>query len=312
MHQNILIIGAAGQIGSELTDLLRKLHPNKQVIATDIQEKTQLLPPYYRVDATDFETVKNTVIQHKVGEIYLMAAMLSATAEKQPQKAWELNMKSLLNVLELAKDGLVQKIFWPSSIAVFGPSTPKINTPQQTFLEPATVYGISKLAGENWCHYYAKKHGVDVRSLRYPGLISWKTPPGGGTTDYAIDMFHYAVQNKPYTCFLNATTTLPMMYMEDALKATIGIMNAPKENISVRTSYNLSGVSFSPQELTECILKFEPDFQVDYQADFRQQIAESWPQSIDDNTAVKDWGWQPEYDLQRLTKVMLEGVKSLY
>lgn len=310
MHQNILILGAAGQIGSELTELLRKRYPYRRVIASDIQEKSTLTPPYFKLDATRFEEVKKLIIQEEVKEVYLLAAMLSATSEKYPQKAWELNMQSLLHILELAKEGYINKIFWPSSIAVFGPSTPKINTPQQTWLEPSTVYGISKLAGENWCKYYFTKHGVDVRSLRYPGLISWKTPPGGGTTDYAIDIFHHAVQHKPYTCFLEPDTYLPMMYMEDALRATISLMEAPSEKISVRSSYNLAGLSFSPAELTTAIRKIYPDFETSYTPDFRQAIAESWPQSVDDSTAQNDWGWKQTYNLEKLTQTMIDGLKS--
>lgn len=310
MHQNILILGAAGQIGSELTGLLRQRYPNRRVIASDIQEKSTLASPYFKLDATRFEEVKKLIIQEDIKEVYLLAAMLSATSEKYPQKAWELNMQSLLHIMELAKEGFINKIFWPSSIAVFGPSTPKTNTPQQTLLEPSTVYGISKLAGENWCKYYFNKHGVDVRSLRYPGLISWKTPPGGGTTDYAIDIFHHAVQQKPYTCFLKADTYLPMMYMEDALQATITLMEAPTEKISVRSSYNLAGLSFSPAELTAAIRKIYPDFETLYAPDFRQAIAESWPQSVEDCVAQKDWGWKPTYNLEKLTQTMIEGLKS--
>lgn len=310
MHQNILILGAAGQIGSELTELLRKRYPNRRVVASDILVSSTLPPPYFKLDALCFEDVKNLIIQEDIKEVYLLAAMLSATSEKYPQKAWELNMQSLLHILELAKEGYINKIFWPSSIAVFGPTTPNVNTPQQTILEPTTVYGISKLAGENWCHYYFSKYGVDVRSLRYPGLISWKTPPGGGTTDYAIDIFHHAVKHKPYTCFLKPDTYLPMMYMEDALQATISLMETSSEKISVRSSYNLAGLSFSPAELTAAIRKIYPDFETSYTPDFRQAIAESWPQSVDDSVAQKDWGWKPVYNLKKMTQTMIEGLKS--
>lgn len=311
MHNNILILGAAGQIGSELTELLRKRYPNRHVIASDIQEKPTLNPPYFRVDATCLKDVKELIFQQNVKEVYLLAAMLSATAEKHPQKAWELNMQSLLNILELAKEGFINKVFWPSSIAVFGSTSPKTNTPQQTILEPTTVYGISKLAGENWCNYYYTKYGVDVRSLRYPGLISWKTPPGGGTTDYAIDIFHYALQHEPYTCFLKQDTVLPMMYMEDALQATIALMEAPSEKLSVRTSYNLSGISFSPAQLTKIIRKHFPNFNTLYQPDFRQAIADSWPQSVDDSFAQRDWGWKPSYNLEKIAKAMIDGLQTL-
>lgn len=239
-----------------------------------------------------------------------MAAMLSATAEKHPMRGWNLNINSLFNVLNLAKDKKISKVFWPSSIAVFGPSTPKENTPQTTVMEPTTVYGISKQTGERWCEYYNKKYGVDVRSIRYPGLISYKTAPGGGTTDYAIEIFHEALKSKKYTSFLSEDSGLPMMFMDDAIRATISLMEAPAKSLSIRSSYNLSGISFTPKELAESIKKEIPDFEIDYAPDFRQEIAETWPSSIDDSQAQTDWNWKPEYDLKKMTKAMLEGLKK--
>ncbi|NND14897.1 MAG: NAD-dependent epimerase/dehydratase family protein [Eudoraea sp.] len=311
VQNTTLIIGACGQIGTELTLALRKAKGAAKIIASDIQEgSAQLMQsgPFEMLDATDYSAVEDTVLHQDVSEIYLMAAMLSATAEKFPQKAWNLNMKSLLHVLDLAKEGKVEKIFWPSSIAVFGPDSPKKNTPQQAIMEPSTVYGISKLAGERWCSYYHQKYGVDVRSIRYPGLLSWKTAPGGGTTDYAIEMYHKAVANGKYTCFLNKDTRLPMMYMDDAIRATLQLMSAPADNIESQSSYNLAAINFTPEELAQSIRNHIPEFKVDYEPDFRQQIADSWPSSLDDQAARKDWGWAPEFDLERTTEEMLSNI----
>lgn len=311
MANKILIIGACGQIGTELTLSLRQKFGKENVIASDIREGNKNLMesgPFEKADATDYNAVENIVDGHGVDEIYLMAAMLSATAEKHPMRGWDLNMQSLFNVLNLAKEGKIKKVFWPSSIAIFGPTTPRENTPQTTVMEPSTVYGISKLAGERWCEYYFNKSNVDVRSIRYPGLISYTTPPGGGTTDYAVEIFHEAIKNKKYTSFLDENTALPMMYMDDAIRATISIMDAPAENIKTRSSYNLSGISFSPKEIAAEIQKHIPEFEVGYKPDFRQDIANSWPSSIDDSEARKDWGWKPEFDLKEMTKAMLEGI----
>lgn len=315
MKSRILILGACGQIGTELTSALRQKYGNHKVIASDIRkgdEEMMNSGPFEIIDATDYEAIQNIVIQYEISEVYLMAAMLSATAEKFPAKGWELNMTSLFNVLNLAKDKKIEKVFWPSSIAVFGRTTPKVNTPQRTVMEPSTVYGISKQAGERWCEYYHEKFGVDVRSIRYPGIISWQTLPGGGTTDYAIDIYHKALKHNKYVCFLKGDTTLPMIYMEDAIKATLNIMSAPVENIKVRSSYNLGAISFDPEEITKSIKKQLPDFSISYEPDFRQDIAESWPQSIDDQVAREDWGWKHEFDLDAITKDMLKNLSSKY
>ena len=307
----ILIIGACGQIGSELTLKLREIYGLDNVIASDIRKGEQEVfktGPFEVADAMDYDAVAALIDKYQIDEVYLMAALLSATAEKNPAFAWELNMNSLFHVLNLAKEGKIKKIFWPSSIAVFGPTTPKHNTPQYTVMEPSTVYGISKQAGERWCEYYFHKYGVDVRSIRYPGLISWKTAPGGGTTDYAVDIYYKAVADNKYTCFLTENTELPMMYMDDAIRATVGIMQAPKENIKIRSAYNLSAISFTPKEIAEAITKKKPGFEITYDPDFRQDIADSWPSSIDDTQARVDWGWQHEYDLERMTGVMLKNL----
>ena len=313
MKKRILIIGACGQIGTELTSQLRKIYPPHKVIASDIREGEDPLMtggPFEILDATDYDAIEDVVIRHEITDVYLMAAMLSATAEKFPMKGWDLNMNSLFNVLNLAKEKQIDKIFWPSSIAVFGPSTPRENTPQRTIMEPSTVYGISKQTGERWCEYYFNRYGVDVRSIRYPGLISYKTLPGGGTTDYAIDIYHKAIKHKKYISFLNAETTLPMMFMDDAIKATINIMIAPSQKVKIRSSYNLAAVSFNPEEITASIRKHLPEFEIGYAPDFRQVIADSWPQSIDDSEARADWGWKHEYDLEEMTKIMLENLKE--
>lgn len=313
MNNVILVIGACGQIGTELTQKLRTIYGDKNVIASDIKKGSNELMnsgSFEIIDATDKEAVLNVIKKHKVTEVYLMAAMLSATAEKQPIKAWNLNMDSLLIILELAKEKHINKVFWPSSIASFGPTSPKINTPQQTVMEPTTVYGISKLAGENWCNYYHQKYGVDVRSIRYPGIISWKTQPGGGTTDYAVEIYFNAIKNKKYECFLNENTRLPMMYMDDAIDATIQIMQTENTNIKSRTSYNLSAISFTPKEIASEIKKHIPEFEITYNADFRQEIAESWPQIIDDTSARKDWNWKHLFDLELMTTEMLNNIKK--
>lgn len=307
----ILIIGACGQIGSELTLKLRELYGLENVIASDIRKGEQEVfktGPFEIVDAMNYDAVAALIDKYQIDEVYLMAALLSATAEKNPAFAWELNMNSLFHVLNLAKEGKIKKIFWPSSIAVFGPTTPKHDTPQYTVMEPSTVYGISKQAGERWCEYYFNKYGVDVRSIRYPGLISWKTPPGGGTTDYAVDIYYKAVTENKYTCFLSENTELPMMYMDDAIRATVGIMQAPKENIKIRSAYNLSAISFTPKEIAEVIAEEKPGFEISYAPDFRQEIADSWPSSIDDSSAREDWDWKHDYDLESMTKVMLKNL----
>lgn len=308
-----LIVGACGQIGSELTTTLRQKHGKDTIIASDIREGTPELMasgPFEVLDATNFTQLQDVIMHYDVDTVYMMAAMLSGTAEKFPMKAWELNMNSLFNVLNLAKEQKIKHLFWPSSIAVFGPTTPKYDTPQQTIMEPSTVYGISKQTGERWCEYYHKRYGVDVRSIRYPGLISYKTAPGGGTTDYAIEIFHSAVKGEAYTSFLTEETALPMMYMDDAIKATIDLMEADEDAISVRSSYNLGGISFTPRELAEEIKSKLPEFKINYKPDFRQAIADSWPSSIDDTIAQKDWNWKHEYDLKTVVDVMLNGVKS--
>lgn len=308
----ILVIGASGQIGVELTLALRKIYGNANVIASDLREENELLKgtgPYVSLDVMNNEMLHVQVIRQGITQVYLLAAILSATGEKNPSLAWHLNMQSLLNVLNIAREEKLHKVYWPSSIAVFGPTSPKKNCPQQTVIEPATVYGISKYAGEFWCNYFFAKYGVDVRSLRYPGLISYKSAPGGGTTDYAVEIFHEALEEKKYECFLKEDTYLPMMYMPDAIRATIELMEAPAHKINVRTSYNVSGMSFSPKEITAEIKKHIPDFKISYKPDYRQAIAEGWPQSIDDTVARNDWGWKEEFDLAAMTKDMLTNLK---
>nr|WP_298922939.1 NAD-dependent epimerase/dehydratase family protein [uncultured Allomuricauda sp.] len=313
MQKPILILGACGQIGTELTIELRAKYGSENVVASDIREGSESLMasgPFELLDATNYEAIEDVVMHYEIDEVYLMAAMLSATAEKFPMRAWNLNMNSLFNVLNLAKDRKINKIFWPSSIAVFGPNTPKENTPQNTIMEPSTVYGISKQSGERWCEYYFNKFGVDVRSVRYPGLISWKTMPGGGTTDYAVEIYHEALGKGTYSCFLNESTKLPMMYMDDAIRATISLMQSNPEKLSVRSSYNLGSMSFTPKEITQSIQKHIPDFKVTYEPDFRQQIADSWPSSIDDVTAKNDWNWKPMFDLDDTTEEMLSNLEK--
>ncbi|MFT3947995.1 MAG: NAD-dependent epimerase/dehydratase family protein [Agriterribacter sp.] len=311
-REKILVIGASGQIGVELTLALRKMYGDAQVVASDLREENSLLKgsgPYVSLDVMNKEMLHVQVIRQNITQVYLLAAILSATGEKNPGLAWHLNTQSLLNVLDIAREENLHKVYWPSSIAVFGPTSPKQFCPQQTIIEPTTVYGISKYAGEFWCKYYNQRFGVDVRSLRYPGLISYKSAPGGGTTDYAVEIFHDALEEKKYTSFLSEDTYLPMMYMPDAIKATIELMEADAKKISVRTSYNLAAISFSPKEIAAEIKKHIPDFTIGYKPDYRQQIADSWPQSIDDSVARKDWGWQHEYDLSRMTEDMLNNLQ---
>lgn len=306
-----LVIGAGGQIGTELVLALRQKKGNDAVIAADIKEEpSEALAsgPYLQMDVLDRERVRKYIIGNAVTEVYLLAALLSATAEKNPDFAWKLNMESLFTILDLGKEGYVKKIFWPSSIAVFGPTTPKAETPQYTVMEPSTVYGISKQTGERWCEYYFNRYGVDVRSIRYPGLISYTSLPGGGTTDYAVDIFYQAKKYAKYECFLSADTNLPMMYMDDAIRATLELMEAPSESVKVRSSYNIAGCSFTPAELSKVIMKHIPEFEITYNPDFRQEIADTWPDSIDDSSARKDWGWREQFDIEPLVKIMIENV----
>lgn len=311
----VLIIGACGQIGSELTFKLREIHGPENVVASDISYSNLAVVNsglFEILDAQDYSAVKICIEKYKIDTVYLMAAMLSAVGEKYPMKAWNLNMDSLFHVLNIAKDGFIKQVFWPSSIAVFGPTTPKVNTPQHTIMEPSTVYGITKQVGERWCEYYHQKYNVDVRSIRYPGIISWKTMPGGGTTDYAVDIFHKAITEGKYECFLTENTALPMMFMEDAIKATINIMKASEEQIKIRSSYNLSAFSFTPKQLVENIKKHIPDFEITYKSDYRQQIADSWPQSIDDSAAREDWNWNHDFNLDQMTKEMIVQLGHKY
>lgn len=311
--ERILVIGACGQIGVELTLALRKMYGDTNVVASDLRNEHPLLAgsgPYVSLDVMNKEMLHVLVIRHNITQVYHLAAILSATGEKNPALAWHINMQSLINVLEIAKEESLHKIYWPSSIAVFGHNSPRDNTPQHTIIEPSTVYGISKFAGERWCEYYYKHFGVDVRSVRYPGLISYKSSPGGGTTDYAIEMFHEALESGHYKSYIAENTYLPMMYMPDAIRATIELMETDAENISLHTSYNLSAVSFSPKEIAAEIKKQVPGFTVSYEPDYRQEIADSWPQSIDDNLARTDWKWKPEYDLSAMTVDMLKNLKQ--
>lgn len=312
MHkEKILVIGASGQIGVELTLALRKMYGAAQVVAADLREQNPLLAgtgPYVSLDVMNKEMLHVQVIRQNITQIYLLAAILSATGEKNPSLAWNLNMQGLLNVLDIAREEKLSKVFWPSSIAVFGPSSPRVNCPQHTIIEPTTIYGISKYAGEFWCNYYWQRYGVDVRSIRYPGLISYTSEPGGGTTDYAVEIYHEALSKQSYSCFLKADTFLPMMYMPDAIRATTELMEAPARQIAIRTSYNLSAMSFSPAQIAASIQRQIPDFSISYQPDYRQQIADSWPQSIDDSAARRDWGWKHEFDLDAMTDDMLRNL----
>ncbi|WP_317899215.1 NAD-dependent epimerase/dehydratase family protein [Aurantibacillus circumpalustris] len=310
-QEKVLIIGAGGQIGVELTENLSKIYGENNVVASDLRKSDVFkVNPFEVLDALNKDALFSIVKKHNITQIYHLAAMLSATGEQNPMFAWKLNMESLFHVLDLAKEKHIKQIYWPSSIAVFGPTTPQENTPQFTVMEPSTIYGISKQAGERWCEWYFKKHGVDVRSLRYPGLIGWKSAPGGGTTDYAVHIFHEALKNSKYESFLSENTALPMMHMEDAIRATIEIMHAPSENIKLRGSYNLSGISFSPKDIATEIKKHIPNFSISYKPDFRQAIADSWPKSIDDSFAQKDWGWKVKYDLPKLVENMLVNLKE--
>lgn len=309
--EKILIIGAGGQIGVELTENLSAIYGADNVVASDLKASEALQNnPFEKFDALDKNAMFEVVKKHGITHVYHLAALLSATGEQNPMFAWKLNMESLFHVLDLAKEKHIQKIYWPSSIAVFGPTTPRLNTPQYTVMEPSTVYGISKQAGERWCEWYFKKYGVDARSLRYPGLIGWKSAPGGGTTDYAVHIFHEALKHQTYECFLSENTSLPMMHMEDAIRATIEIMHAPSDQIKIRGSYNLAGISFNPKQIAEEIKKHMPSFTITYKPDFRQAIADSWPQSIDDSSAKQDWGWQEKYDLPKLVENMLVNLKN--
>lgn len=305
---NILVIGCLGQVGSELTEALRLKFGNENVVGSDVRAPEKSMGPFEILDVLNKDALHEVIKKQNISVVYNLAALLSATAEKNMDFAWKLNMEGLFNTLNLAKEGVLKKIFWPSSIAVFGPTTPKINTPQDTIADPNTVYGISKLAGERWCEYYHLKFGVDVRSIRYPGLIGYKSLPGGGTTDYAVDIFHQAIKEKKYTCFLSENTTLPMMYMPDAIKATLQIMDAPNDSVKVRSSYNVAGISFSPKEIAAEIKKQIPEFEISYDIDFRQGIADSWPQIIDDSKARADWKWNHDFDLSQMVKNMLENL----
>ncbi len=314
--ETVLVIGASGQLGYELTQALREQYGAAHVVAADVRIPRQLDlvqdGPFERLDVLDRDDIARVMQQYRFSQVYHLAAILSAVGEAKPHLAWDLNINGLLNVLEAAREFKVKRVYWPSSIAVFGPNTPRDHTPQTTVMDPNTVYGFSKLAGERWCDYYFHKWGLDVRSLRYPGLIGYKTLPGGGTTDYAVDIYHKAVADEPFSCFLEQGTTLPMLYMPDAIRATLEVMHAPAARISVRSSYNLAGMSFAPEEIAAEIQHHRPGFQISYAPDpTRQAIAESWPRSIDDAVARQDWGWQPQYDLAAMTTDMLAHLPSL-
>lgn len=311
--EKILVIGSAGQLGVELVAALKNVYGESNVIASDVREpaktRKEELGIFEKLDVLNQARLNEVVERHKITQIYHLAAMLSATGEKHPKHAWHLNVQGLINVLDIALEKKMHKVYFPSSIAVFGPTTPKDQTPQFCSMEPTTVYGISKQAGEGWCNYYFHRYGVDVRSLRYPGLIGYKSMPGGGTTDYAVEIYHKALYAKTYECFLSEDTYLPMMYMDDAIKATLDLMHADAQKITVRTSYNVSGMSFSPKEIAQSIQKIIPEFTITYAPDFRQSIADSWPNSIDDSQARNDWNWKPNYDLDKMTQTMLNNIK---
>ena len=308
----ILIIGANGQIGTELAETLAQRLGPQAVITSDVSPKGRVPTLQHEtLDVTDIAALTAVVERHSITQVYHLAAALSARGEQHPMWAWDLNMKGLLNVLEVARTHKLERVFWPSSIAAFGPTTPRDFTPQKTIMEPTTVYGISKLAGEGWCAWYHRMHGVDVRSIRYPGLISWKTPPGGGTTDYAVEIFHAALKERRYTSFLGPETALPMMYMDDAIRATLELMDAPADAIKERTSYNLAGISFTPAQIAEAIAAELPGFQIDYAPDFRQAIADSWPRSIDDSAAQRDWRWAQRFDLKAMVREMLTQLAAV-
>jgi nucleoside-diphosphate-sugar epimerase len=311
----ILVIGAGGQLGTELTKVLAEKYGNESIIATDFQESARSKFSYCNfqtLNVLDKVELENIVKKDGVSQIYHLAAILSAAGEKNPIQAWDLNMGGLLNVLEVAREYKIEKVFWPSSIAVFGPSSEKNNTSQNAFKDPNTIYGISKLSGEHWCEYYFNKYGVDIRSVRYPGLIGYKSLPGGGTTDYAVDIYHKALKGEKFTCFLSEHTYLPMMYMDDAIQATLQLMDAPKEKITIRTSYNIAGLSFSPAEIYQSIVKHYSNFEIEYQSDFRQAIADSWPNSIDDSKANVDWGWKPKFNLEAMTSAIITNLPKYF
>ena len=312
INDTVLIIGANGQLGSVLSKELQKIHGKDNVIASDVYSSSTFDGVFEIIDATDIKAIENIVNKYAVNQIYHLAAILSAKGEKNPLRTWDLNMKMMLNVFEVSRTNNIKKVFFPSSIAVFGDKAPLENTPQSAFLNPATVYGMSKVAGENWAQYYFNKYGLDIRSIRYPGVIGYQSMPGGGTTDYAVDIYHSAVKQEKYSCFLNPETKLPMIFMDDAIRSTVELMQAAKENIKTRTSYNLGSMSFSPREITAEIQKLYPNFKVEYNADFRQEIADKWPKSINDDEARKDWNWKPKYDLKLMTVLMLEKLEEKY
>jgi len=312
MKSIILVIGANGQLGSVLVDALQNKYGKENVVASDLRGKEGFDGVFEIIDATDFERIQEVVTKYQVTQIYHLAAILSARGEENPLKTWDINMKTLFNVLEVSRLNNIDKVFFPSSIAVFGEGAPQDNTPNNAYLDPATVYGISKAAGENWGQYYFMRYGLDVRSIRYPGVIGSQSLPGGGTTDYAVDIYHKAVLDKPFSCFLKKDTTLPMIFMEDAIRATLELMDAPKENIKMRTSYNIAGSSFSPEEIVTEIHKTYPNFKIEYSPDFRQNIADKWPRSIDDSIARNEWNWKPKYNLETITKTMIKKLKEQY
>ena len=312
INDTVLIIGANGQLGSVLSKELQKIHGKDNVIASDVYSSSTFDGVFEIIDATDIKAIENIVNKYAVNQIYHLAAILSAKGEKNPLRTWDLNMRMMLNVFEVARTSNVKKVFFPSSIAVFGDKAPLENTPQSAILNPETVYGMSKVAGENWAQYYFNKYGLDIRSIRYPGVIGYQSMPGGGTTDYAVDIYHSAVKQEKYSCFLNPETKLPMIFMDDAIRSTVELMQAAKENIKTRTSYNLGSMSFSPREITAEIQKLYPNFKVEYNADFRQEIADKWPKSINDDEARKDWNWKPKYDLKLMTVLMLEKLEEKY
>ncbi|GAA3612305.1 NAD-dependent epimerase/dehydratase family protein [Flavivirga amylovorans] len=312
MDTIVLIIGANGQVGKVLTQTLQDKYGKESVIVSDIRNSEDSDGIFEVIDATDIDRIKEVVVQYKVTQIYHLAAILSAKGEENPLKTWNINVKTWLNVLEVSRLCNIERVFYPSSIAVFGNNAPRNNTPNNAYLDPTTVYGISKVDGENWAQYYHIKYGLDVRSIRYPGIIGYQSLPGGGTTDYAVDIYHKAVLEEDFTCFLNEDTALPMIFIDDAVRATIEIMEAPTENIKVRTSYNLGGISFSPKEIASEIREIYPEFKIDYKPDFRQDIAEDWPKSIDDSEAKMDWGWKPKYDLWAITETMIRELKEQY
>ncbi|MFY0645042.1 MAG: NAD-dependent epimerase/dehydratase family protein [Bacteroidia bacterium] len=314
MSDKVLVIGSCGQVGTELVENLQKMYGPNQVIASDIRRSDNPIfeaSSFEIMDVLDKDKIAEVFAKYQPTIVYHLAALLSATAEANPKLGWDLNMNGMFNIFDACLEYGVKRVFWPSSIAVFGPTSPKQNTPQTTILEPNTIYGISKLAGERYCEYYHNRYGLDVRSIRYPGLIGWKSMPGGGTTDYAVDIFHRALQDGSYECFLKEDTSLPMMHMEDAVRATIEVTNAQEDQIKIRSSYNISGCSFNPAELSTEIRKHLPDFEISYKIDHRQKIAESWPQSIDDQQAREDWNWSPKYNIEALVSNMLENLGSL-